>query len=71
MGLPDADLGDVLHHDRAWTQALARWAYEHSYQALRYPSRFAADSGCCPAKKRLMRLAFLFEETAPARCPPC
>lgn len=46
LRLPDADLGDVLHRDRARTQAFARWAYERGDQAIGYPSRFAAVGGC-------------------------
>lgn len=46
LRLRDTDLGDVLHRDRVRTQQIARWAYERGYQAVRYPSRFAARSGC-------------------------
>ena len=40
LGLTDLDLSGVLGPQRRLTQALARWAYEHGYAGIAYPSRF-------------------------------
>jgi hypothetical protein len=40
LGYTDLDLGDTFGRDRRLTQAIARWAFERGYGAIRYPSRF-------------------------------
>lgn len=40
LGLTDLDLSGVLGPQRRLTQAIARWAYEHGYAGIVYPSRF-------------------------------
>lgn len=40
LGLPDLDLSGVLGPRRRLTRAIARWAYEHDYRGIVYPSRF-------------------------------
>jgi hypothetical protein len=40
LGLADLDLSEVLGPWRSLTQAIARWAYEHDYAGIVYPSRF-------------------------------
>ncbi|HEX5502460.1 MAG TPA: RES family NAD+ phosphorylase [Thermomicrobiales bacterium] len=39
LGLPDLDVGAVYGPSRAFTQVIARWAYEAGYQGLAYGSR--------------------------------
>lgn len=42
LGLSDLDLGRVVGPRRSFTQAIARWAYEHGYMGVVYPSRLDA-----------------------------
>lgn len=45
-GYTDFDLGDALNRDRALTQHLSGWAYDHGYRAVAYTSRFGATFDC-------------------------
>jgi hypothetical protein len=46
FGLTDVDLGGVCGHQRAFTQSVAAWAYEHGYHGIVYASRFGASFEC-------------------------
>jgi hypothetical protein len=46
LGLADLDLSGVVGPGRQLTQAIARWAYEHTYAGLVYSSRFDAALTC-------------------------
>ena len=43
FGLADVDLGGVCGPERAFTQALAAWAYESGYHRIVYASRFRSQ----------------------------
>ncbi len=46
FGLADVDLGGVCGPERAFTQAVAAWAYESGYHGIVYASRFGASFEC-------------------------
>jgi RES domain len=46
FGLVDVDLGGVCGPERAFTQAVAAWAYENGYNGIVYASRFGASFEC-------------------------
>lgn len=46
FGLTDVDLSGVCGPQRAFTQSVAAWAYEHGYHGIVYPSRFGATFEC-------------------------
>jgi RES domain len=46
FGLVDVDLGGMCGPERAFTQAVAAWAYEHGYQGIVYASRFGISFEC-------------------------
>lgn len=45
-GLDDFDMSDTLTRRRDITQAIARWANEHDYQGITYPSRLDSAFDC-------------------------
>jgi hypothetical protein len=40
LGFDDFDAGTVLSPDRRLTQTVSRWAFEHGYNGVAFPSRF-------------------------------
>jgi hypothetical protein len=46
FGLVDVDLGGMCGPTRAFTQAIAAWAFEHGFHGLVYASRFGANLEC-------------------------
>lgn len=47
LGLTDFDASQVTGQDRSVTRAVSRWAYEHEYDGLLYPSRLGTEWNCC------------------------
>ncbi len=46
LGLADLDVSVALATNRALSQAIARWAYEHGYHGIAYTSRFDVAFNC-------------------------
>jgi hypothetical protein len=46
ISIRDVDLGAVCGPERAFTQAIARWAYERGFQGIAYTSRHDARFHC-------------------------
>ena len=46
LDLPDLDVSSVRSLNRDLTRAIARWAYEHSYNGVAYTSRFDDGLDC-------------------------
>lgn len=46
MALPEFDMSDLVSRGYARTKQIARWAYEHGYQAIAYWSRHGAEYDC-------------------------
>lgn len=46
MGADDYDLGDAVGRSRRVSRAVSRWAHEHGFRGIVYPSRFHYELRC-------------------------